>query len=85
MRAGSPQNVTAEPSSCGANTRTSGAIVWSPNDVSFRSLTTDGRSRPTVWVMPGAVKPSAMVELRSTPPTSDAASSTVTFRPAFAR
>ena len=50
-----------------------------------RSFTTEGRSRPTVCVMPGAVTPSAGDVFRRMPPTRSAASSSVTFLPAFAR
>ena len=83
--AASPQNVTAEPSGCGANTRTSGSINSRPNAGSLRSLITERRRRPTVCAIPGAVNPGAISLFRRMPPTTSLRSSSVTSLPAFAR
>ncbi len=85
VRSAAPQNVMPRPSSWGANMRTSGAIVCSPRASSLRSLITELRSRPTVWISPGAVNPGATSVLRRIPPTASARSSSTTFRPALAR
>ena len=78
------QNVTARPSSWGANKRTSGARSRKPWDRRSRSRTTDGRSRPTVCARRGTRTPPSSA-VSAAPPTRSRRSRTTTRRPARAR
>ena len=81
----SAHSVTARPSGCGANTRTSGETSDSPCFVSASSRATDGRRRPTVCASAGTRTPGASSSVTVAPPIRSRASSTRTRRPPVAR